>query len=167
MLDDTCPASHYVLCQYKDRLPTRGDAWLWQRGSIFNQLHRFAGTSEESGRIVVDSLERYPVMQIKAVVADTALQFFMVQTGDGISPQEWVLRRGFQQLVPHQVDAYMHARQQRGEICFFLMLNIVHLAVAFLTLIVLIYGCGIAISRRDWEGLTLAAFLLLAEQYYV
>jgi hypothetical protein len=161
-LDDTCPAAHYVLCKYKDQLPDRGDAWLWQRTSIFNKLHRFAGTAKESERIVIDSLERYPLLQVEMAIKDTVVQFFLVRTGDGIEPQEWVLQKGLHWLVPRQLPDYLHARQQRGDIHVFGFLNVIYCTVALFTLLALIYALRNAWVARDWEGLTLPAFLLVA-----
>src|SRR5262249_51720513 len=118
LLDETCPGAHYKLCAYKDRLPNRGDAWLWEKPSPFNALGRFKGTAAESQRIVVDSVRRYPLMQVKAAIVDTMLQFGMFRTGEQIEPQEWVLFMPLDLLVPQQVNAYLQARQQRGQIRF-------------------------------------------------
>ena len=160
-LDETCPAAHYKLCAYKDRLPDRGDAWLWEKVSPFNALGRFKGTAAESERIVVDSVERYPWTQLKAAVADTIRQFVMFRTGDQIEPQEWVLVVPLDRLVPQQVDAYLHARQQRGQIRF-LAINAVDGTVGVLSLLGLCVLLWRSARRRDWNGLVLPAFIALA-----
>src|SRR5262249_13058493 len=54
-LDETCPGSHYRLCAYKDNLPNRADAFLWDADSPFNKLKRFNGPMDEYRAIVLDS----------------------------------------------------------------------------------------------------------------
>ena len=161
LLDDTCPAAHYKLCAYKDRLPARGDAWLWEKVSPFNALGRFKGTAAESQRIVVDSIARYPWAQAKAAIADTGRQLVMFRTGDQIEPQEWVLFMPLDRLVPQQIDAYLHARQQRGQIQF-LAINAVDETVGVFSLL----GLGVLLwrsaRRRDWNGFVLPAFIAVA-----
>ena len=160
LLDETCPAAHYRLCAYKDRLPDRGDAWLW-RPSPFNVLGRFKGTAVESQRIIVDSLRRYPFAHVKAALADTATQFVMFRTGDQIEPQEWVLFTPLDKLVPQQISAYLHARQQQGQIRF-LAVNEIDETVGALSLLGLFVLLWRRVARRDWNGLMLPAFVALA-----
>lgn len=160
LLDDTCPAAHYRLCAYKDRLPDRGDAWLWRR-SAFDTLGRFDGTAVESQRIVIESLRRYPLEHVKAALADTATQFVMFRTGDQIEPQEWVLYSPLDKLVPQQISAYLHARQQRGQIRF-LAVNAIDETVGALSLLALGLLLWRLAARRDWNGLVLPAFIALA-----
>jgi hypothetical protein len=161
LLDETCPDSHYKLCAYKDRLPDRGDAWLWEKPSPFNALGRFQGTAVESQRIVVDSVKRYPFLQVKAALADTATQFVMFRTGDQIEPQEWVLFSPLDRLVPQQISAYLQARQQRGQIRF-LTINEVDETVGVLSLLGLVVLIWRSAARRDWDELMLPAFIALA-----
>ena len=162
LLDDTCPGSHYKLCAYKERLPARADTWLWVNSSPFSYaLGRFRGTERESNRVMWDSLRLYPWRNAGAALIDTALQFVLLQTGDGIVPQEWVLDTEFQKFVPQQLVGYLDARQQRGEI-HFMPLNILHVGVGFLAL----FGMGIllwqGVARRQWRAIELHAFIFLA-----
>ena len=91
LLDDTCPKSGYRLCAYKEDLPPTADGYLWTQRSPFFALGHFAGTAGESGRIVRDAIVRYPLLQLRAAVTDSARQFVRFRTGDQIEPQEWVL----------------------------------------------------------------------------
>jgi len=90
------------------------NAWLWGAGSGFRALGGFTSQAqqEEDRRIVIESLKRYPAMHLRAAVYDSLLQFLQFKTGDGIEPQLSVLEAGFKHTIPHQVAAYLEARQQ-------------------------------------------------------
>jgi hypothetical protein len=161
VLSDTCPQSHYVLCAFRNRLPNRADAWLWDDTSPFNKLNRFHGPVDEYERIVFDSLARYPLLNAAAAIKDTAVQFVEFRTGDQIEAQEWVLYSDLAHYLPRQMNAYMRARQQRGELEF-AMLNRIHVSVAAAALLALLLSLSVAVARLDWRGGTLPAFVLVA-----
>jgi hypothetical protein len=161
LLDDTCPASHYRLCAYKEVLPRTADQWLWGRASPFFAMGRFAGTNAESMRIIKDSLARYPLMQADTAIADTFRQFVKFKTGDQIEPQEWVLIPPFGQFIPRQMRAYLTARQQQGEIDF-RPVNALHLTVAWLSLAGLGAGLAFALRRRERQTTLFFGFILTA-----
>ncbi len=118
LLEDTCPQSGYRLCAYKDELPRTADQWLWDANTPFKKLKGFEGTTAESQRIIFDSLRRYPLMHLRTAWDDTWHQFRLFHTGDQVEPQEWVLYPDFARFVPGQLNAYMTARQQKGEFNF-------------------------------------------------
>lgn len=165
LMDETCPPNGdaaYKLCGYKAKLNMRADAWLWGPSSNFRELGGFTGQQqqEEDRRIIIDSLQRYPFMHLRAAVFDSILQFLMFKTGDGIEPQEWVLGAGFRRIIPHQVPAYLEARQQRG-LLRFKTLNLIHVpvgAMSVLGLLLLIQHAGV---RRNWRSGAFAATVLL------
>jgi hypothetical protein len=164
LLDETCPPdgnADYKLCEYKNKLKTRADAWLWGNSS-FRALGGFSGQQqqEEDRRIILDSLRRYPVMHLKAAVHDAALQFMMIKTGDGIEPQEWVLEPGFKRMIPHQVNAYLGARQQRG-LLRFKTLNLIHVPIGVLSVLGLLMLLQHGMVRRNWGEGALPALVLL------
>jgi hypothetical protein len=118
LLEDTCPKSGYRLCAFRESLPATADGWLWTPHSPFFRLGHFAGMENESFRIARNAILRYPLLQLRDAAADSISQFARFGTGDQIEPQEWVLAPVFRQFVPAQVNAYLSARQQRGEIHF-------------------------------------------------
>lgn len=165
-LDEECPTEKiwspkYKLCKFRHQLPTNADAYLWETNSIFTKLGRFHGSVVESGRIVDEIVKRYPLAVAVEVLKNAAVQFGYFTTGDGIEPQEWVLNTEFERFIPSQMHAYTSARQQRDEF-YFLPLTILHVSVAVLSLAALGWLLLTAIRRRDWGGLTLPAFVLLA-----
>jgi hypothetical protein len=161
LLDDTCPQSHYRLCEYKDVLPRTADQWLWGRDSPFFKLDRFAGTSGESTRMIWDSVKRYPGLQVETALSDAVRQFVIFRTGDQIEPQEWILSRPFTQLIPGQMPAYLAARQQQGEFDF-RPVNRIHVPVGWLSLAGLVAALFLALVRRRRNDSTLPAFVLVA-----
>jgi len=164
LMDETCPPrgdATYRLCEYKNRLKTRADAWLWGN-SGFRALGGFSGKQqqEEDRRIIVETLMRYPLLHVKMAVYDTVLQFLMFKTGDGIEPQEWVLESGFRRMIPGQLHAYLGARQQRG-LLRFKTLNLIHVPIGAMSILGLLLLLQHAMARRNWTHTTLPALILL------
>src|ERR1044071_3449385 len=63
-LDDHCPDKRLQLCAHRHELPTDADVFFWSgKGSVFNNLGRFAGLGDEMSTVVVGSLHDYPVWQ--------------------------------------------------------------------------------------------------------
>jgi hypothetical protein len=165
LLKDTCPPAgdtHWALCPYKDRLPTNANAWLWGATSQFHALGGFAGKAqqEEDSRIIMESVTHYPLMNLKAALQDSLLQFVEFKTGDGIEPQLTILESGFKHLIPSQVPAYLEARQQRGTLRF-KTLNMIHVPVGALSVLGLLLLLHNAVSRRVWDQVSLPALVLL------
>jgi hypothetical protein len=161
LLDDTCPQSGYQLCAYKDRLKTRADAWLWAPDSLFRARGGFHGDHTEEGRIIADSLRRYPLLQLEAAVRDSVLQFFTFRTGDGIESQEWILKPDIEKMMPGQLSSYLAAQQQRGKLRF-AALNMIHVTVGMLSLLGLLVLLHRALIRRRWEEAALPGLVLTA-----
>ena len=165
LMDDTCPPAgtiNWRLCAYKNRLPKSANAWLWGENSGFHALGGFTSQSQqdEDGRIIVESLKRYPVMHLRAAVSDSLLQFVQFRTGDGIEPQLTILEPNFQRVIPRQVPAYLEARQQRGLIRF-KTLNLIHVPVGAMSVLGLLLLLQHASVRRSWEAASLPALVLL------
>jgi hypothetical protein len=162
LLDDTCtgPTTPYKLCAYRGRLANSANAWLWGNNPAFRAQGGFKGSQEEDQRIIADSLKRYPLAHVKAALYDSALQFFMFKTGDGIESQEWILKPEISTMMPGQLHAYLEARQQHNRIGF-RDLNMLHVTVGMLSLLgvlLLLYHAG---QRRRWDDSLLPGLVLL------
>src|SRR5665213_1314093 len=162
LLDDTCPESGYSLCANRDQLKTRADAWLWGPDSLFRAEGGFNGSHDEETRMVLDSIRRYPLLQVMAAANDSVRQFFTFKTGDGIESQEWVLKPVFEKAAPGQIPAYLAARQQREGRFRFTTLNMVHVTVGMLSLLGLIVLLHSLARKRRWQALKFPALVLLA-----
>jgi hypothetical protein len=161
LLDDTCPGSHYRLCAYKEVLPRTADQWLWGRGTPFLEMGRFTGTSAESMRIIRDSVERYPGLQVESAASDALRQFAMFKTGDQIEPQEWILSKPLGEFIPRQVRAYLAAHQQEGQIDF-RPINIVHVTVGWLSLAGLVAALAFLLRRQNKKSALFLGFIFIA-----
>jgi hypothetical protein len=161
LLEDTCPQSGYKLCAYKDEMPRTADQWLWDRDTPFKTLKGFAGTTDESERIIFDSLKRYPMMHLRTAAADTWRQFSLFRTGDQLEPQEWVLYPTFKALVPHQAASYMAARQQKG-LFDFRIWNEIHLAAGWISIVLLAGLLAFMLATGRHRQALFLGFILVA-----
>ena len=162
ILDADCPQAGYRTCAYKDRLPARADAWLWEeKTSPFARLGGFQKMEKESAQLARESLTRFPLSNLFWAGADTFLEFFAVATGDGIEPQEWVLNREFEHTIPQQMSGYAHAYQQRGDL-WFLPLNLLHVPVAIFSILAMCFLLRRAWREGDRKTTVLTAFVLVA-----
>ena len=161
LLDETCPQSGYQLCAYRNHLKTRADAWLWASDSLFRTRGGFHGDHTEEGRIIADSIRRYPWLQVEAAVRDSVRQFFTFKTGDGIESQEWILKPDFQKMMPRQLPEYLAAQQQRGKFRF-AAFNMVHVTVGIVSLLGLLLLLQRALIRRRWDEAALPGLVLTA-----
>ena len=165
LLADTCPPAgdaRWQFCAYKNRLPRNANAWLWGSRSDFQARGGFTNKrlQEESSRMILESLRRYPVMHVRAAIHDTVLQFFEFKTGDGIEPQFSVVEPNFRQVIPEQIPAYRDARQQRGLIRF-KTLNLIHVPVGAMSVLGLLLLLQHGMVRRAWDESSLPALVLL------
>ena len=163
LLDERCtgPDTPYKLCAYKDRLATSANGWLWGNNPAFKAQGGFVGSQQEDGRIIIDSLERYPFLQVRAAIYDSVLQFFMFRTGDGIESQEWILKPEISSMMPRQLPAYLEARQQHNSIRF-RDLNMLHVTVGMLSLLGVLLLINHAVIRRRWDEAVLPGLVMLA-----
>ena len=165
LLDDTCPPKGDIpwrLCEYKNRLATTANGWLWGAGSGFQAIGGFTSQSQqqEAGRIIVESLKRYPMMHLRAATYDSLLQFTQFKTGDGIEPQIWIVEPDLRRVIPEQIPAYRKARQQRGLIRF-KTLNLIHVPVGAMTVLGILLLLQHAALRHAWDRASLPALVLL------
>jgi hypothetical protein len=162
VLDDTCPQSGYRLCAFKDRLPADSNDYLWRWDSPFQKFGEFAGMEGESKSIIVQSLKRYPLLNLEMALRDTLEQFVTFKTGDGIEPLNGVPIPALKKHMPDQVALYMASRQRKGEISFE-WINMVQMPIAILSisgLVIILIGAG---RRGRWDDrVFLSGFVLLA-----
>jgi hypothetical protein len=161
LLDDTCPGSGYTLCGSQNRLPRRADAWLWGPNSMFKAQGGFRGQHDEESRMILDSIRRYPLLQVADAVTDSVRQFFTFKTGDGIESQEWVLKPVFEEAAPGELPAYLAAEQQHNRFRF-AALNMVHVTVGLLSLLGLVVLLVYFVRERQWQALRLPALVFVA-----
>jgi hypothetical protein len=145
-LDAHCPDVTLRLCPYRNELPRDADVFFWGGGSIFNQLGRFEGYSDEMRRIVLASLADDPLLQLKSMVSETAKQLVEVRTGAGVVKWAWDTYFIIKDYAPAAVPAMQAARQQRSGISF-TAINLVQVPVAWFAMALLPFITGFAWRR--------------------
>jgi hypothetical protein len=161
LLDDSCPTSRYALCPYRAHLPHTAEQYLWLPYSPFNRLGRFEGTAAESQKMVDDMIVHYPGLVLGGTIRDTAQQLVTFRTGDQIEPQQWAIATSLRKFVPHQMRAYLGARQQRDQIRFGLV-NAVHVPVGALAQLAMLAGLIVTLRRERWGAAVLLGFMAAA-----
>lgn len=121
-LDDVCPANNKasLLCDYRNRLPTNANAYLWNTFGPFHELGgwRSEAHKQEAKAIVRAIVERYPGETVKRLGMAALVQFGMVETGDGIRPMHWHLEKPIRLLYYDFLDDFLGAQQQAHPIDF-------------------------------------------------
>jgi len=162
VLNDTCPQAAYRLCAYRNDLPQDSNDFLWKWQSPLSKLGGFTAIEPEAKSIIVESLERYPWLNLKMAILDTLAQFATFRTGDGIEPLNSVPVPALRKYMPRQLASYLASRQRNGEIRFTLI-NTVQIPVESASMACLAVLLFIAVRRRVFDDrLFLPAFMLVA-----
>jgi hypothetical protein len=161
-LAEHCPDPRLPkLCANRDKLPDNADNFFWG-SDLFNELGRFEGLGEEMRIVVRESLTDYPGTQLRAAIAAAAEQLVRVATGYGVHTDIWHTVWIFETFAPQSTPAMKAARQQQGDLDF-VMINRLHLPVAWGSMLLLIGVLALAIRRRQYANVgELAAVVALA-----
>ena len=159
-LNDICPQTPLRLCPYRHDMPGNADVFLWHGNTPFDKTGRFHAPIAEYELLVRETLRRHPFAVMRGLAIQGVAQVFMVASGDGFEPVQQTSGSSFAVHVPHQMAAYLAARQQRGE-WNFTIINIVQLPVALASLWWLMVSLRDACQRRRRRAV-LTAYLLLA-----
>ncbi|MBI1204633.1 MAG: hypothetical protein GC182_19195 [Rhodopseudomonas sp.] len=109
-LDDQCPDPSIKLCAYRTTMPDIADDWLWGDTPLY-KLGGWRAYEPEERRIILATLERYPLAHLTTAVTATLSQFVSFATEvsvDDNDPTFW----SFKELIPQWQPALMAARQQ-------------------------------------------------------
>lgn len=113
-----CPAAGYRICaDITGPLPVHSNAFLWEPHSpLWTTLGGAKAWAPEASAIVAATLREHPLAVARAALSNTALQFTMIDTGDGLEP--WIGRPGpdpvLREFFPHEVERLATSRQQAG-----------------------------------------------------
>ena len=172
-LADHCPGAGLRICVAKNRLPQTADEFLWSRTSPLQDLGDWTGNTAnaELGQVVVESIKEYPDDVLLTSLQATVEQFTMVETGDGLDNYQDYTRKVFAGLSPDIVQSFTSANQQRNRITqkLFDALNLVHIPVAYLSLLglALVVGWGLRARRHDFTGLALYVLIALTGNAFI
>lgn len=156
-LADHCPERRMKLCAHRHELPTDADVFFWSgKGSVFNNLGRFAGLGDEMSTIVTGSLRAYPVWQVELALAATAHQLTRIASGEGVVNTTWHTYWAIEKFAPAAAAGMHAARQQRGEIGF-AAINRIHQPVAFAAMLLLLATVLLGMRREPFADLGILA----------
>jgi hypothetical protein len=154
-LNDHCATEHLKLCPYRDNLPETADDFLWSRETVFNQLGRFRGMSDEMGYIAAHALTEYPLWQAKAALVNTAEQMLKVATGENTDHPSLMHTYGiFRDYIRSNLKLVDTARQQTGHLTFG-PFNLIHVPVALISTFLVFALLIAAIFRQKADDVTL------------
>lgn len=161
-LDDVCPKYSRKLrglCAYRDGLPLTANDFLWGR-SPFHKLGGWRKMEPVAEDILEESLDRYPLLHLEAALKLWGEQLAMVETGDGLIDMRWHIEQALALYYPHELDAFLAARQQSGQsIDGINRLHVPVLFVATLLTLALTLHWG---RRRDARTFGLAFVVVMA-----
>ena len=156
-LADHCREKRLKLCAHRHELPADADVFFWSgKGSIFNNLGRFAGLGDEMSKIVLGSLRDYPALQIEMALAATAHQLTRISSGEGVVNTIWHTYWAIETFQPASAAAMRAARQQRGEI-WFAAINRIHQPAALASMLLLLATALLGWRREHFADLGLLA----------
>jgi hypothetical protein len=154
-LNDNCATHQFKLCPYRNQLPETADDFLWSRESVFNDLGRFAGMSDEMGYIAAHALTEYPLWQAKEALMDTGEQLLDVATGENTDHPSLMHTYGiFREFVRSNLKPVDAARQQMGHLTFG-PFNLVHVPVALFSTFLVFAFLIAAVFRKRADDVTL------------
>ncbi|MBU1567767.1 MAG: hypothetical protein KJ630_19345 [Proteobacteria bacterium] len=172
-LADNCPIANMRLCALQKRLPKTADEFLWSRNSPFQDLGSWKGNTgnSEYEEVVFESIKDYPDEVLWASFQATFEQFMMVKTGDGLDNYQDYTRKVFSKLSPEIAQSFKSAHQQQQEITqkLFDILNVVHIPLAYLSVLglIVVIGWGLREKRHDFVGLALYVFIALLGNAFI
>jgi hypothetical protein len=172
-LADHCPVANIRLCKMQKRIPKTSNGFLWNGDSPFQDIGGWTGddANAELEYVVVDSLKDYPEKIFRSSLQATINQFFMIETGEGFKNYQDYTRKVFSSLSPQIVQSFYAASQQRKRITqkFVDTLNLVHVPVAYLSVLglLIVVGWGLKTKRFDLVGLAFFVFIALVGNAFI
>jgi hypothetical protein len=162
-LNDHCPTRQLKLCPYRNNLPETADDFLWSSESVFNQLGRFGGMSDEMGDIAAHALTEYPLWQAKTALVAMGEQLLEVATGENTDPPSSTHTYGIFRIYLRDQLKVMEAARQQTHMLTFGPFNLIHVPVALIsTLLVFVMLIAAAFRRRIDDVTILTATVCLA-----
>jgi hypothetical protein len=137
-------------------MPDNADDWLWDPDSPFRKLGGWELFGAEQKKIIVTTLERYPLMHLITAAQECLDQFLSFRTEVSLSDNAPTLET-IADRAPALHPALMAARQQLGTVNVGL-LNAVHVPVEAAAIVAL----ALILLLQRWLKVTLGGAALCA-----
>jgi hypothetical protein len=120
--------------------------------------------NDEMRTIELESLRDYPALQFEMALRAFGSQLVEVATGYGVNNEIWHTHGMIENFVPDAYADMKAARQQQGELeTVFLTLNLMHVPVAYVSMLALLGIIALGLARPRFADLArLAATVTLA-----
>ncbi len=165
-LQEHCPVPGIKLCSLQERIPQKGDDFLWGKDSAFRDLGEWSREADiELGYLVRACVTTYPSAVLWTTLQATAQQAVMVKSFDQLGEIHNDTRNVFTNILPQATSlVFNEARQQKGEITPTLVeaLNRIHVPVAHVSGIFLLIVISWAVCTRRHGIAALALFVLFS-----
>jgi hypothetical protein len=169
-LQETCTgsASPYRICAHVGDLPANADDFLWSpwRSPLW-KLGGLNGYGPEADRLIKDIVRSHPREVVVAALSHWVEQLTTVYLGDGLEPKNRPQSPGHfydaaARYLPHEMNRFLAARQQRPGGIDFRAVNAVETPLAFLCVAGLVVA-GVWRWRQRQDGAAgLAATVIVA-----
>jgi hypothetical protein len=175
-LKQVCPQQRFGVCTYLDELESYNSlhpnslSGHFLFGGPLEKLGGVVAEEQEATTIVVSTLLKYPLVQLRASMDDAWHQLLLFATGAEFSNYPGVSSNypgdrdissseGVRVVFGAAVyDSYSHSKQVRG-ILTFDFINHIHLAILIISLIILIGFLAVARTRQTFRSFYPAIFV--------
>jgi hypothetical protein len=118
-LDALCATESWQVCTQRDRMPMTANEFMWPPdGPLRGALGGGKAWAPEASALIRATVAREPWTVLRNALANAALQFAMLRTGDGLEP--WRGEPGPEPLIaayfPRELQAFRDARQYQGSL---------------------------------------------------
>ncbi|MGC9341342.1 MAG: hypothetical protein ACP5E3_01430 [Bacteroidales bacterium] len=141
-LEENCETKEYKLCAYKDSLPEYAWQFIWDEDSPFYKVGGWKGTKEEFNEIFRNTLKdpKYLALHIKESFKATARQLvrFKIGDGNGVFAEGTPLYENIKKYIPRESTAFLHSKQNQGNLQFIKTFNYIQQAITGFALIILL-----------------------------
>ena len=156
-----CPRAGWRLCAYADRLPANSDDFLWGEDSPVTAAGGAKRVSAEADAIIVAALTAEPGIELRAFLTNALQQLAHFSTGDGLEPWPGTVTPRIGRDFPNSEFAtYAAARQTQGALIVPAWMQVLHIAVAVISVVVCGAALPVALRRRNIAAGFAAAVLL-------
>ncbi len=119
-LQEYCPTIPYRICAFKDKLPDRGYAFVWESDGALHHSGGWEGSKEEFNKIIRATFTKpkYIWLHIRSSLIGTYLQLGQFAIGDGNSEfgPESNAYAFVKQHVPGEISAFSTSLQNSGDL---------------------------------------------------
>lgn len=145
-LNEKCPEKSYEMCQYKDRLPTSYEGFLWDPESVFNKTGSWNIKSHsEYGRIISDVLTtpKYLSKFLEDCGIHTLNQLKTFEIGDGLTNVYKEESAQYQTVIRHFNkrefrEDFQNSRQTQRKL-YFDKINIMNYILLSVSLLIIMW----------------------------